>query len=115
MTRFHRTVFIGTVVALLIAGVSPARQLLRQNERISTEREKLVALQRENERLEKRLERLNNSDYLEKVAREELGMVQPGEISYVVVPPAAMQDEQVPTPPPPWYKRLWRGITGIFR
>jgi cell division protein FtsB len=114
LTRFHRTVFIGTVVALLIAAVSPARQLLKQNERISTEREKLAALQSENQRLEKRLERLNNSDYLEKVAREELGMVQPGEISYVVVPPAAVQEEQLPTPPPPWYKRLWRWITGIF-
>jgi cell division protein FtsB len=115
LTKFHRTVFIGTLVALLIAGISPARQLWRQNERISTESEKLTALQRENDRLEKRLERLNNSDYLEKVAREELGMVQPGEISYVVVPPTMVQDEEIPTPSPPWYKRAWRWVTGIFR
>ena len=110
MTRFQRLVFISTVGVLLITGVPPARQLIRQNQRINSEHEKLSALQSENDRLEMRLERLTNSDYLEKVAREELGMVQPGEISYVVVPAGAAQKKETPPPPPPWYKVLWRKV-----
>jgi cell division protein FtsB len=114
MTRFQRLVFASTVGVLLITGFSPARQLLRQHHRIDNEREKLAALQQENERLEMRLERLTNADYLEKVAREELGMVQPGEISYVVVPAGGAQKKQEQAPPPPWYKLVWRKVTRVF-
>lgn len=112
MKGFHRLVFVSTLVVLTIAALSPANQLLSQRQRIATERDKLEALVTENARLEKRLERLNDNDYLEKVAREQLGMVLPGEISYVVVPPTEAPEtpEETPPPKPPWYKRVWNKI-----
>lgn len=115
MKGFHRLLFVSTLVVLTIAALAPANQLLNQRQRIATERDKIDALLTENARLEKRLDRLHDNDYLEKVAREQLGMVLPGEISYVVVPPsqAVGSPEEAPPPKPPWYKRVWGKITGL--
>lgn len=45
--------------------------------------EKNYLLQKENEKLRERIHRLRHDDlYLEKTAREELGLVRPGEIVY---------------------------------
>ena len=45
--------------------------------------ERNFLLQRENEALRERIYRIRNDDrYLEKIAREELGLVRPGEIVY---------------------------------
>lgn len=42
-------------------------------------------IKRENERLKEELEKMQNDDYIEKIARERLGLIKSGEIMFVDV------------------------------
>ncbi|MFH1784687.1 MAG: septum formation initiator family protein [bacterium] len=53
----------------------------------STLREEIASVKKENKELEQEIKRLETDyEYVEKIAREELGMVMPGEIEYRFVP-----------------------------
>lgn len=116
MTRSLRLTFPGSVLAMTLAalaltGIAPARQLYRQHQRIDAEERKLEALHRENGRLDGRLAQLEDPEYVEKLAREELGLVRQGEISYVVVPGQEPAAKPAAAPrPTPWYERVWRSL-----
>jgi cell division protein FtsB len=106
--RLHITLLVITVIVMLSMAAAPARQVWSVNSQIAREEQRLEALREENARLEARLERLEDPDYLEKLARERLGLVKPGEKSYVVVPPppptsTAQEDESGPT----WIKKIF--------
>jgi cell division protein FtsB len=103
------------LVVLLLMAVPPARQLYRQHTQVQAAERQLEALQRGNDELEEHLARLEDPDYLEKLARRELGLVRPGEIGYVVVPeePETERSEAPPSPSDPWYERLLRSIRGL--
>ena len=80
------------VVALLVGlagamAIQPTRQLLAQRSRIEQMTDELRRIERSNKRLEAYVVRLNDPDYLEQQARAQLGLVRPGETSYVVMPP----------------------------
>jgi cell division protein FtsB len=100
------------VVALLVGlagamAIQPTRQLLAQRSRIEQMTEELKRVERSNERLEAYVVRLNDPDYLEQQARAQLGLVRPGETSYVVMPPQRRDEPRKhrgggrdkPTPP----------------
>ncbi len=81
-------VTVALVLGLVGAmAIQPTRQLLAQRDRIGAMSGDLSALERDNRRLEERLERLNDPDFLEQEARR-VGLVRPGETTYVVVPPS---------------------------
>lgn len=113
--RFHRLALALTLGAIVIMALSPARQLHAQQRNIAAEEAKLAALAEENTILEQRLARLQDPDYIEKLAREQLGMVRPGEIAYVVVSPdASKPEDETPKPEPlPWYKKAWNWIKDV--
>jgi cell division protein FtsB len=74
------------VAALLMAAVYPVRTYLGQRAQINTlERESLI-LERANARLDTRIKSLHDPAELQRLARECLGMVKPGETAFVVVP-----------------------------
>src|SRR5687767_14778152 len=81
------------VVVLLVIGlfgallIEPTRQLLEQRERIAGMASDLEKIDRSNERLEDRIARLNDPDFLEQRARTQVGLVRPGETTYIVMPP----------------------------
>ena len=81
------------VIVVLVIGlfgalaIEPTRQLIEQRERIAGMSSDLDRLERSNHRLEARIERLKDPDYLEQRAREQVGLVRPGETTYVVMPP----------------------------
>ena len=83
------------VVVLLLVGlaaamaVQPTRQLLAQKNRMEQMSDELRRVERTNRRLEIYITRLNDPDYLEQQARAQLGLVRPGETTYVVMPPKA--------------------------
>lgn len=66
-------------------------QLTRQVAELEHQRRVLLA---ENRRLREEVRRLYDPAYVERLAREQLGMVRPGEIAVVLVP------EPTPTPRP---------------
>ena len=95
------------VFGLLCAmAIEPTRQLLQQRDRISGMAAELEAVQEGNARLEAQLARLMNDDYIEQRARAQIGLVRPGETTYVVMPPGkgdVQKKKRAPKaePPPP--------------
>ena len=82
------------VITILVLGllgamaIEPTRQLLEQRERISTMAADLQDIERSNQRLSARIDRLKDPDFLEHRAREQIGLVRPGETAIVVMPPS---------------------------
>jgi cell division protein FtsB len=109
--RKPRFVGPGLVVFLLVLGllaamaIEPTLELMQQNERIARMKAELQAIESTNERLERRIGRLDDPDFLEQKAREQIGLVRPDETTYLVVPPSRERSrpkkEKDPAPPPP--------------
>jgi cell division protein FtsB len=82
------------VAVLLVLGlfgamaIEPTRQLMAQRERIAGMAQELGRVERSNRRLEARIRRLRDPDFIEQRAREQVGLVRPGEVTYVVMPPS---------------------------
>ncbi len=74
------------VVALLVASVYPIRTYLSQQAQIHTLEQESLVLEQANASLDHRIKTLHDPAELERLARECLGMVKPGEIAFVVVP-----------------------------
>lgn len=103
------------VALLLVVGlfgamaIEPTRQLIEQRRRIEGMAGDLSSIQSTNEELRAKLERLQDPDYIEQQAREQAGLVKPGETSFRVLPPGkqvqksreAAKAKQVKVPPPP--------------
>jgi cell division protein FtsB len=100
------------IVVVLIVGlfgalaIEPTRQLLQQRERLAGMSQDLKGVERSNERLEDRIARLKNPDFLEQRART-LGLVRSGETTYIVMPPGKSAKKErrrdarrVQAPPP---------------
>ncbi|MDQ3983216.1 MAG: septum formation initiator family protein [Actinomycetota bacterium] len=113
-SRLKRLPFVGPglVVFLLVLGllaamaIEPTVELMQQNERIERMTAELREIETTNERLERRIERLDDPDFLEQKAREQIGLVRPGETAFLVVPPgrehgAGKKKEKEKAPPPP--------------
>jgi cell division protein FtsB len=82
------------VAVLLVLGlfgamaIEPTRQLMAQRERITGMAQELGRVERSNRRLGARIRRLRDPDFIEQRAREQVGLVRPGEVTYVVMPPS---------------------------
>ena len=74
------------VAALLMAAVYPVRTYLGQKAQIHTLERQSAILERANAGLSRHISALHDPGQLERLARECLGMVKPGEIAFVVVP-----------------------------
>ncbi len=83
---------------------------------MAREKARLEALKAENRSLEQRLARLNDPEYQEKLAREQLGLVRPGETSYVVVPGPTPTETAVADEPAKqaWHQKLVSWLKGLF-
>ena len=77
-------VLAAIVVVLGIAASVPVRQLVAQRAEIGELERQVQELAADRERLRAEIERLRDPQYLERLARECLGMVRPGEIRFVV-------------------------------
>lgn len=74
-------------------------------------------LEEQNAVLREEIKLLHTPEYIEKTAREQLGLVRPGEIALLIVqspadPPAA--DRPAPSRPGP-AARLWQAVLRLFR
>ena len=107
--KFRLALLAVITAGLSVAALPPARKALQQRDLVRAEQQKLSALKTNNAKMQERLTRLDDPDYLEKVAREQLGLVRPGEVSYVVDHPEAPPVKIQPPPPEPkpWYEQAW--------
>jgi len=77
---------VAVVLVLAMSLVVPLRQYAAQRARVAELEEKVASLNSANADLEARIDQLKDPAYLERLARECLGMVKPGEIAFVTVP-----------------------------
>ncbi|CAN5608600.1 hypothetical protein BH10ACT3_BH10ACT3_03910 [soil metagenome] len=74
------------VVAAVLA--VPARSYLAQRTEIAGRQSVLAELQQENADLEERKDRLDDPEEIQRIARRDYGLVEQGEESYTILPPA---------------------------
>jgi cell division protein FtsB len=105
-------------LALTVSGVFPFRQLVEQRRAVEENRQQLIALEDENRRLEDDVAALYTDEEIERVARDQYGLVRPGETGYVIVSPPGAETEAEPDAVPveeahrPFWVRLWDWVTG---
>lgn len=73
-------------VALLIYLVVPLRTYIAQRDQLNRLERQTQILEEQKARLERQVKLLQDPAYLERIARECLGMVKKGEIGFIVVP-----------------------------
>ena len=98
------------VVAYLFA--VPAHTYLDQKSAVALERKTISVLHHENANLSAEARDLNNDATIEQIARQDYGLVKPGQQAFMVVPskaPAAARPDR-PRPVHHWYSELefWR-------
>ena len=105
-------------LALTVSGILPFRQLISQQRQIERSQAQLTALTDENDSLAEDIAMLGTDAEIERLAREQYGLVRPGEVAYVVVTPdeplviEAPSDPVVRSDQRPWWDRVWDFITG---
>ncbi len=114
---------VATILVLLIGvafltQVVPYRQIIESRHQVAAARADLAALEADNARLTSDVAALNTEAEIEKLAREKLGYVRPGEIAYVVLdppgsgaPPPEPEIEEEPVDRT-WVERVWDFLTG---
>jgi cell division protein FtsB len=114
---FGAAALVAVVVAA--AGIFPFRQIIAQERAVDLAEEKLEAVEAENERLDREIVALQTDDEVERIAREQFGLVRPGEVGFVVVSPPGAVPTTVPQEPEidrsdrqPWWRDLWDFLTG---
>ena len=78
------------LLLVLIAGtlsIAPLRAYMEASGRVTELEARARSLEARNDRFVSRVARLHDPAYLERLARACLGMVEPGEIAFVTVPP----------------------------
>jgi cell division protein FtsB len=89
------TVLLTLIVGVLLLSVAPAQMYFEQQAELARFEMQAAELAQKNDALAARAEQLRDRAFLERLARQCLGMVKRGEIAFVVVP-----KEGVPAPPP---------------
>lgn len=104
--------------AAFLTQVVPYRQIIESQRQVSSAQDRLAGLQAENEELQADVTALNTDEEIEKLAREKLGYVQPGETAYIVLDPPGPSDTtpvEAPEPAAPektWVDHIWEFVTG---
>ena len=111
-----RGAVIATVLGVLIlSALYPLRQYASQDEHVGSLVAQVRAMDRKIADLRRQQQALTSDDEIERIAREELGMVRPGEVAFAVVGGQAPESSphvaaKVASPKPPrqaWYSRWW--------
>lgn len=123
--RALTTPLVAVLLLVALAGVLtyvlPFRQIIAQGRAVELSERKLAVLREENARLEADVAALQTPTEVERIAREDYGLVRPGEVAYVVVTPRAPAREAVgaadgraedPWAPPDWVTMIWDFLTG---
>jgi cell division protein FtsB len=116
----QRPLLVVLVVAIALGVVmlsGPFERYADGRTRVEATRSTAEALDEEIARLEARVEQLEDPAHLEQLAREEQGMIRPGEVPYTLVPPevdrpviSAPRGGEGGEPTPPWYARAWDAV-----
>jgi cell division protein FtsB len=113
--RPYVLVLLALLVVVAVMALGPLQVFTEAADRVDELERDRDRLHQEVEQLEERHRRLEDPEEVERLARSELGLVRPGEIPFVVVPPDRDEADEAPEDDPgdglPWYRRLghWLG------
>lgn len=114
-----RAAILAVVVCAIVLSLAyPLREYLAQRHRIAELRAQIESAEQRIDALERRKNKLEDPDYIRKLARQRLHYRVPGETNYVVVD---RQEEAGGTRPPagspsaraqqrPWFTNLWKSV-----
>ena len=91
------TLLILLMGAAFLTQVVPYGQIVDSNRQVAEAEAQLAGLQAENAELTADIEALQTDAEIEKLAREKLGYVRPGETAYVVLDPPGSPDDTATT------------------
>jgi cell division protein FtsB len=100
-------VAVGGVLFLFIL---PGRTWLAQGQASATAQRADSALAQENAALTKQVAQLQNTSYLEQLARQQYGLVMPGETAYGIIPPAVTPTTVPPPAKPHHHRSFWQSL-----
>jgi len=110
MNPFYKKIsqYIVIIVSLGLC-LSAARTIVdlwHRRDVIGLRQKDLTTITRENQKLEQRLKETQNSDYIERIARDKLGMVKDGE-TIILLPESGVRSQAQAGTIPHW-KKWWR-------
>ena len=79
-------VLVLVLIALLFYLVVPLRTYTAQRDRLAQLERQSQVLRQQNDALQRQVRQLQDPAYLERVARECLGMLKPGEVGFIIAP-----------------------------
>jgi cell division protein FtsL len=109
------------VVPLLLYALVATGQKAVDNYRLNREadalRTEILGLRSENIQLQKQIEQARTDTAIETIAREQLGLIKPGDHPLVLVPQSPQPPAAAPTPapappPPPAWRQWWDYLVG---
>ena len=110
---------LGLVLLAFLAATIPFGQIIEQQERVEAAAAELARLENENLFLADEIAALQTPAEIERMAREKLGYVMPGETGFVVLEPdlgvtipTESPNQPSATEPPAWWRSLWNFLTG---
>lgn len=112
------TLLILLMGAAFVTQVVPYGQIIDSRSQVADARARLAELESENQVLQADVAALGTDAEVEKLAREKLGYVKPGETAYVVLDPPGTPDPTEATEPAPepaqktWVDKVWDFLTG---
>lgn len=82
------------IIGMIMYGLylDPTKTWMKQNSEMGVLDKRIGEVEKRNQALTKEQNELMSDEYIEQKAREELGLVKPGEEAYVVVDPAKKQE-----------------------
>jgi cell division protein FtsB len=116
VNRRYQLALAVLVVLLGVMLLGPFKSLTAASDRVAELERRRAELSAEVAALEQRRADLDRPEEIELLARSELGLVEPGEVPFVVVTPEPPPPSApAPVEDRPWYEQLWDGVTGLFR
>lgn len=112
------TLLILLMGAAFVTQVVPYGQIIDSRRQVADARARLAELETENQALQADVAALGTDAEIEKLAREKLGYVRPGETAYVVLDPPGTSEPVEPVEPAPepvpktWVDKVWDFLTG---
>jgi cell division protein FtsB len=73
-------------LAVMLLAIAPLRGYLDERGQLKDLQNQASVLEQQNRALQTRIDQLSDATFLERIARECLGMVKPGETAFVIVP-----------------------------
>lgn len=109
---------VGVLVLAVVMLSGPLQAYLDGRERVEVLEQQVAALSETNTDLGRRAEALQDPETIELMAREQQGLIRPGEVPYAIVPPEVdrprIRDARgEPTAPTAWYERAWGALRDL--